>query len=789
VSRTLRLLAVASALLAPTARAEFQPNVRPEMDVRRAAGPIVIDGRLDDAGWSGASRVEHFQQTYPEYNVEPGIGLRAWMTYDDENLYFAIETDEDPATIRGSMRDRDNIYRGDYLGLIVDTYGTGAWAYEFFVNPYGQQGDLRWTPNGEDGGFDVVWESEGRVTDTGWRVEVAIPFRSLRFPDRFEQEWRATFWYNRARASRERYSWSATDRNDTCWPCTWGTIRGIEGVNSGGALEILPSLTGYRVDSRDRLEDGGPDPLSDLDEVASDADFGVGARFGINSSTSVEATFNPDFSQVESDAAQIDVNTTFALNFPERRPFFQEGSDIYSTWINAVYTRTINNPQWATKLTSRSGGFSGGLLVARDEDSPLIVPSEEENTSVAVGRSTSVIGRGRFTRDDGSFLGLLGTFREIDDSGNNAVMGADGLYRLTNTLSFEGQVLVSHTNEPDLPVSDPGSVSPAGRDFALRDPETGDIIGERTFKIGDRVYTERLDGQNFWGHAAYLSLENFTRYWGIDVDYWRTSNSFRADNGFITQNDYQRASITNAGTIEVNNDLVDEIRPFLNVSRVWNTDGQRKDEWIRPEINVDLKSQTGLEFGALFSNEWFRGQSLNGIHRWNVDFDTRPNQYFDFSASYEQGDFVARTAVPARLGDGKAFSAGMTFRAPFSWMHLDRLTLQPSISFQKLAHAETGSTDGRGYFEGYVFRTRANFQATRDFFTRLIFQYNDFRGTIDIEPLLTYRIDPFTLLYVGATTRQQDFDGFDHGLDDPMDLGYVETERQWFLKIQAQFRS
>ena len=769
MNRLVALLAVAALVL--PAHAQFEANLRPELDVRRAGGPIVVDGRLDDAGWTGAARVDHFQQTYPAYNVAPEIGLEAWMTYDDVNLYFAMVTTEDPATVRGSMRDRDSIYRGDYLGLIVDTYGTGAWAYEFFINPFGQQGDLRYTPSGEDGGFDVVWTSEARVTETGWQIEVAIPFRSLRFPERAKQEWRATFWYNRARASRERYSWSAADRDDPCWPCTWGTIRGIENVSSGGAIEVLPSVTGYRVDG---LADRD-DPTSDFGELESDLDFSVGARVGLSSSMSVEATFNPDFSQVESDAAQIDANTTFALFFPERRPFFQEGSDLYSSWINAIYTRSINNPQWAAKYTSRTATTSSGVLVARDENSPLIVPSEERSAILAAGKSTSLIARGRLSRQDGSFLGTLSTLRVLDDDGWNGVAGVDGLYRFLGNFQVEGQVLVSRTVEPNDP--DLGGEGA----FDLRDAE-----GERTFKIGDEVFTERLDGEDFYGHAAYLSLERFTRYWDFDLDYWRTSQAFRADNGFITQNDNQRASLVNSGTIEVNRAGFDQIRPFLMVARVWNIDGQRKDEWIRPELNVDLRAQTNVEAGMLFSNEWFGGESLNGIYRWNVELSSRPSQYVDFDLAYERGDFVARRARPVRLGDGQVFYAGMTFRAPTDFLYLDRLTVQPQFEWQKLQEATTGSTAPNGYFEGSVFRTRLNFQATRDFFARVIVQYDDFADSISIEPLLTYRFDPFTLIYVGATTRLQDFASPDASGGN---LGYEETERQWFLKIQAQLRS
>jgi len=319
------------------ASAEFEPNTLPELQVRRSVGAIEIDGKLDDAGWAGAARATNWSETWPGDNVEPEIGHEAWMTYDDENLYFCFIVTEDPSQVRASLRDRDEVWRDDYVGLILDTYGTGAWAYELFVNPRGVQMDLRWTPNGEDMGFDVVWESEGRMTDTGWQVEVRIPLRSMRFPDKAVQEWRATFWHNRPRESRLRYSWAAGDRDNPCWPCTWGTIKGIENVSGGGSIAVLPSVTAF--DARG-LDDPG-DPNSDFKHQDSNIEFGIGARYAISSSYAAEATINPDFSQVESDVAQIDANTTFALFFPERRPFFQEGSDLYDSYINAIYTRSM----------------------------------------------------------------------------------------------------------------------------------------------------------------------------------------------------------------------------------------------------------------------------------------------------------------------------------------------------------------------------------------------------------------------------------------------------------------
>lgn len=492
---TLPLLAAHGALArSPEA---FTPNIRPELEVRRATGPIEIDGHLDDAGWADAAKAVNWSETWPGDNTRPEIGHEAWITYDDESLYFCFIVTEDPGAVRSSLRDRDEVWRDDYVGLILDTYGTGAWAYELFVNPRGVQMDLRWTPGGEDMGFDVVWETEGRVTETGWIVEARVPLRSLRFPDRPEQVWRATFWHNRPRESRLRYSWSAGNRDDPCWPCNWGTLTGIRDVSGGGATALLPSVTGYETQGLADTDD----PASGFGHRDSDIEFGIGARYAISSSFAAEATLNPDFSQVESDAAQIDANTTFALFFPERRPFFQEGSDLFDSYVNAIYTRSINDPQWAGKLTGRTPRLSTALLFAQDDLSPIVLPFEERTVIDAGDRSWSTIGRTRYSLGESSFVGGLATFRALERGGYNTVYGADSMLRFLDNFQFEGQLLISHTEESTA----------------------GDLDGDLDGTFDDGRYTEALDGESFTGTAAYTSVEYHARNLDVDIDYWWTS--------------------------------------------------------------------------------------------------------------------------------------------------------------------------------------------------------------------------------------------------------------------------
>lgn len=729
--------------------ASFQPNDRPVLDVRRASGPIRVDGRLDDPGWESVARAANFVETWPGDNVQPPIEHQAWMTYDDERLYFAVLVRDDPEALRASLRDRDEIWRDDYVGLIFDTYGTGAWAYEIFINPLGVQMDLRWTPEGEDMGFDVVFDSESRITEDGWQVEVAVPFKSLRFPDREVQEWRGTFWHNRPRESRNRYSWSMQDRDNPCWPCTWGTIRGIEDVNSGSALELLPSLTA--VDANALADED--DPASEFEDVDTDADLSLGLRYAINSSYAAEGTFNPDFSQVESDAAQIDANTTFALFFPERRPFFQEGSDLYSSWVNAIYTRSINDPQWAAKLTGRTRNSSVAYLSAQDELSPLILPFEERSEILSTGRSWSNVVRARRNLHGDSHVGGLFTDRRLEGGGSGTTFGADTMLRFRENYQLEAQLLFSHTEEPV-------------------DAGLSEDVDPLTFGEG---YTAALDGESFWGHASYLSLERHARRWSWDLDYWRTSETFRADNGFITQNDNQRAAVSTHLSWQPDNWLLDDFTPFLQVARVWNMDGQRKDEWIRPQLNFQFKGQTHLSAGWLTSNELFGGVQMDGIQRWSVRTETRFTDWIDGGLFYEVGDFPARNEEPVVLGEGSRFSL---------WGNLQpvsRLAIEPSLDFAELE--DPGS--GQRLFDGFIARTRISLQLNRELFLRLVLQYDDFEGIRDVEPLVSYKLNPFTVFYLGSAHRLQHF-GQDEGI---LDTDLEQTDRQYFVKLQYLFRS
>lgn len=725
----------------------FQPLLLPSLEVPRASGPITLDGELDDLGWTGAARATGFSETFPTERGQPPVESEVWVTYDEENLYIAFLAYDDPSTIRATLTDRDDMWNDDYFGILLDTYGDSQWAYFLFANPLGVQGDSRFsTANGEDDGFDLVYETEGRVTDEGYQVEMAIPFESLRFPDRPEQSWKATFWRTRPRGSRATYSWAAMSREESCFLCQYGTLTGIAGVEPGGALEFLP----YTVASQAAAIRDPADPDSGIGDGDNEADAGLDIRYAHSSGLTVEGTLNPDFSQVESDVAQVDVNETFALFFPERRPFFQEGSELFQTWIEAVYTRQINDPDVAAKVLGRFGETTLAYLGGYDETSPILLPFEERSFVGQTGRSLSNILRYRRSLGGGSHVGALLTDRRLQASdGAGTTYGADLLWKLDPRWQIEAQLLGSRTVEPD-------------------DPSLTEGVNGLTFDRGS--HTAAFDGETFSGHAAYASLERSARRWSLNFDYWTSSPTFRADNGFETRNDFHYVVLFNEWNWYPKASWIDRFGFDFDIEGTWNYDGVLKEELYTPTVEFQLAGQNFVELGYEWTPERFGGIEFDGLRNWWVYFDS------DFSELVRGGFFlqrerdIARFETPLVAGEGTQLEVWAAIRP---W---ERLVIEPGLNYSELHHLETGEE----LFSGYVLRTRTNFNFTRELFLRLVLQWDDFEGQFNVEPLLTYRINPFTLFYVGSTQVFNEY-------EEPRDQ-LVHTSRQFFAKLQVLFR-
>jgi len=727
---------------------------RPSLSITPVQGEIQIDGNLDDTGWETASESSQFYETYPGDGTAPPVGTKVKLSYDRDFLYIAfLCLDDDPAKIRSSLCDRDQIWQDDYIGVLLDTYGDANLGIYLFSNPLGIQGDTRFSPShGEDDSFDLIFDTEAKITNEGYQVEMRIPFSSLPFPDRDVQNWRVNFWRTRPRESRATYSWSRLSRDESCFLCQYGYLNGLQGIESSTSLEFIPSLVASQ--SASLADPGNPDSKFSHSDL--NAEVSLSTKWNISPSLSLEAALNPDFSQVESDAARIDVNQTFALSYPEKRPFFQAGGNLFSTWIDVVYTRAVNNPLAAAKLLGRRGNSSLAFLTAIDEDTPVLLPFEESTGFVALGKSYSNILRYKYAFGESSYLGAMISDRRFEKKGGGTNLGLDGIWKINNNLQIEGQMVFSHSTEPD--------------DTSRTRPYNSILIDDR--------HTAGFDGETYNGNADYLSLERSARKYSFDMDAWWTGKTFRAENGFITQSSNQRLMFWNGYNFYFeNNPVIERIRPEFNLARIWNMDSRVKDEWFMPGLFFRFKNQTSVQVAWLLDNEYYKGRSYDGINRFSLSVDSDFSRMLSFGFFWQNGRSIAN-----RRDDHPVKGKGNYMEVALAIKPIDRIVIQPELQFSDMYRLDSGEQ----VYSGYILRVHNNLQFNRETSLRLIVQYDQFDHFLDIEPLLSYKLNPFSIFYLGASsglqryTQNQSEPYFDQ-------TGWQEQSRQYFLKFQYLF--
>ena len=714
------------------------------LSIRRATGPIQVDARLEDAGWTGAARASGFVELTPKEGGKPPVETEVLLTYDDKNFYVAwIARDPNPQAMRATLQPRDRLWNDDWVAVLLEPFGGSSLGYYFLSNPIGVQGDLLMFPQGEDSSMDFIYTTAGRITEDGYVVEMAIPFSSLRFPNRPVQEWGIMLVRSYPRSSRHYATWPSMSRNNPCQLCQLAKLEGIGGVRPGGTLDVLPAVVASQSGSLRTPNDPGSFQNG---RVAPDASLGL--KYAFQSGWTAEATLNPDFSQVESDAAQVDVNSTFALFYPERRPFFQEGMDLYETPHNVFYSRSINDPQAATKLTGRRGGASFGWVGARDEHTPFLIPFEERSAILAGGRSFTNVFRLRQNVYKNSYVGGLLTDRRLDGGGSGTTASVDALFRYKQMYSLMGHLVGSYTREPN--------------DSALsaRLPKLG-------FGTGDDRHTAAFDGESYAGRASFVRVARDARTWSWNALYMDLSPTYRADAGFQSRNDLRRLSVWTGMTFYPRRYGVERIAPSLFGGSIWNFRGDGKEAWISPGLSLTLPRQTNVGINANFSEESFRGVELSGLRRYSLSVSSNFSDPLRLGFSLGRGESVARTLAVPEVGAGTDASVWATIKP------MARVVVEPSLTYSEL-----NRLGGEEIYSGYIARTRFNFQYNRELQFRMVAQYNDFAERFDLEPLLAYQLNPFSIFYVGSTYGAREFDG--HGM--------VGAQRQYFAKLQYLFR-
>lgn len=714
-----------------------RPVVRPT----RTESPPTVDGRLDDPVWAGAARLERFVQQSPRDGAPATEETTVWIAYDSEHLYLGFHARYlDPSIMRASRVDRDRAFRDDLITVYLDTFLDQQRAYDFDVNAYGVQGDgIVDAGSGGGGGipradrsWDALFETAGRIVEDGFTAEMAIPFKSLRYPEPGEGEphrWGLQIVREIKGKDGENDVWAPMSRDRSSFTAQMGLMEGMTGLSTSRNLEILPTFTAVRHGSIDETVPGFVDR-------GTDPDAGVNVKYGVTSNLTADFTLNPDFSQIESDRPQIDVNQRFPLFFPELRPFFVEGGEIFDIAgpVTFVHTRSIVDPDYGVKLTGKVGPTTLGILTANDRAPGKV----DDPDDPAFGHTAKTfIGRVKYDLYSQSHVGAVLTDREFLD-GHSRLAGVDGDLRLGATSSMSFRAVGTRNREPGGPE---------------RDGHVLDV-------------SVRRDGRHLdWFLAGYQISPEF----GTDAGFVRRTDQRRLV-GRVSYRFWPQSWIINWG-------------PSVRYGRNWRFDEVLQDENLRIGLRFSFARNVRVDADLDRDLERFGGIDFEKT-RFSVDGRVNASRTVSLGGSFGLGDQIFYGDTPF-LGHGTEWGLNATLRP------LPRLTSRVRVEASRL----TDPDDGRKVFDVKVLRALSTFQVTDRVSARNIAEYNSFDETLGLNLLLTYRVNAGTVFFLGYDDRyrqadliegDRDGDGVDERLF--FEEGLRRTDRAIFVKMQYLFR-
>lgn len=782
----------------------------------RFAKPPVIDGRLDDEVWKQATVLKDFYQVQPGDNTAPSKPTEVMLGLDSRFLYVAFHCYDEPDKVRATIAKRDDIFNDDYVGILFDTFHDKRKAYEFNFNPLGIQADGVWTDGqNEDFSPDIVMESKGMVTGDGWTVEVAIPFKSLRYVAGKDKLWGAHFWRRIKRFNNELSMWMPLNRDVSSWLQQAGQLSGLEGISAERTLELIPSLTlsetGRRKASLTPAQlQAMPSPFDPGRFVNEPVKFdpGLTGKYTITPNVVLDFAINPDFAQVESDQLVVTANQRFPIFFEEKRPFFLEGKDIFNTQISAVHTRAIVDPQFAVKLTGKMDRNTFGLLVASDTGPGNFSPEEALTANPRLVGKKANVGILRAKRDIGSkdsFIGLLGTYRRFVDV-YNLLGGFDTRLRVDKQTVFSAQALFTRSRQP----------------FFY--PDEGQRFDRREDGMA-YAWDYNMNGRHF-GYD--ISGVGRSRYFRSDVGFNRRTNTNNI-NGFFRYNSEPKPKAR----------LI-SWRVYDDVSTNFDWQGHSQNFNNETQIQFNLRRSTFLGFGVdrgyerVFESEFGptrrpgvncivnntctfagpdneRSTSNHGVYMFA---GSTPNKKYDFnmflnrvwgSLDYDfgAGPKFPRVSPPA-LAAAQARAAGLCGGAnppavcrapqdpgPGDFIHFDATVnykvttaLRATLSYTKerLVRYDTKLVA----FDENIVSLRSTYQFSRFVFARGRIDFDSIASNVKGQFLFGWTPNPGTAFYVGYNDdlSRHGFNPFTGQLEP----GFRRNGRTFFIKMSYLFR-
>ena len=731
-----------------------RPTIRPPRTAERPR----IDGRLDDAVWRDAIHLTEFVQQNPVEGAPASEETDVWIAYDTQNIYIAVHAHySDPGIMRANRIDRDQAFEDDNISIYFDTFLDQQRAYRFSVNGYGVQGDAVVNARGfssggrgrrrgssfffgggapptGDSSWDALFDSGGRIVEDGFTAEMAIPFKSLRYPQRERNvPHRWGFQVVRDVRGKDEYQvWAPVTRNVSGFLTQMGVLEGITNLSLSRNLEFLPTFTAIQHGSLNGATFATRDPQPE---------GGLNVKYGITSNLVADVTFNPDFSQIESDLPQIEVNQRFALRYPELRPFFLEGAEIFQMTgpITFLHTRQIVDPEFGAKLTGKVGNTTIGVFAANDE-----APGRVDEGVLGFGqKANNFAGRARYDLYAESYIGTLFTHRAFMGS-HSTLGGIDANFRLGRTQSVGFKAMQS-----------------------------------------DHV---DMDGINRQGQLFDASWRLNSRHWSASIFAYMLSPDFRHDLGFVRRVNQQRVFSRIGYTFRPEGTIV-SWGPSLIYAWNQNYDHVLEDEEVRGGFRIQFARNISVNVDVRDEMERFRG--INFQKRlMSLGGQINTSRRLSFGGYYRRGDEVkyeyASTLTPY-LGYG---SSGNFYA-----------TVRPVSRFQSDINLSTSDFfDPRSgdilVFDVKILRALSTYQFTDRFLLRNITEYNTFDKRLGLNLLFTYRVNAGTAFYIGYDDHYRQGDLI---FDDLNGDGYTEqvfpavtalqrTNRALFTKFQYLFR-
>lgn len=781
--------------------------------IPRLETPPVIDGKLDDAVWKTAAVFGDFLQVQPGDNVAPTHPTEFMMGYDAKNLYLAFRVKQDKNTIRATVARRDQIFNDDYIGVFLDTFNDQRQAYIFFFNPLGVQGDGTQTEGrGEDYSIDLVYESKGVLTEDGFTIEAAIPFKSLRYEAGKNKNWGIHIFRRVKYKNNELDSWKPMNRSISGMLNQTGKITGLEGIETTRQLEINPSVTLSESGRRTRYTFDG-DPSGRYVNDGLKGEFGMTAKFGLTPTITLDFAYNPDFAQVEADAPVSTANVRFPIFFQEKRPFFLERIDIFQSGLNLVNTRAIVDPDIAAKLTGRRGKNTFGLLYAsdnapgnysKDERQGLINCLQDRNRNPTLGCGSiekyvdknADIGVLRFKRDVGreNNIGFFATTYNFPDRHNNTA-AVDGRFRFTKKVVSDFQI-----------------VGTTSRRY-FYDPDQNKSIYRTGNGVGYRAWIERADRNLYMNYLAMGRSRDYradvgftnrtdTNYLGAFVRYQTDRNpkkfilskriSTETNINYDWKGRLQNFQSNNQGMLAFQREIYVGGGVELGYERVFEHEFGARRNTIQngaffgadSERSANRKELYGFIEATPFKQLFFF--TVLSFSKGNLDYDFGAGpKYPRVSAPYlawqKQCSLVVNCTIPEPgldpgAGDQLYIESTVRYQPTSAWQ------AQVNYTRRKLTRNDTGLVA----FDDNIVSFRSTYQFSRDFFARVRIDYSNISSRVRPNVIFGWTPSPGKAFYVGYND-DLNYNGYNpySGL---RESGFRGNGRTFFIKASYLFK-